>query len=153
MIDQHRIHMRMKLVLETVYLQNVRRGPAGMLRKALRECLPGWAAMGLSFAGDSILEDTTDRNLMGRLIATLKVMGIVVITDFDISKAAKNEYKNATGTSIESRNETATVRRLNHCIECSRNKAANAWYKKELAKIRSHGEHTTFKTKPTYDGI
>lgn len=101
MIYQHRICTRRKPKPKAVYFKYVRSGPIGVLRKALQKRLPGWAVMGLSFPGGSILEVITDRNLRNSLIATLKIMEIVVVTVFNIAKAAKNWDTKARGTSIE----------------------------------------------------
>lgn len=46
--------------------------------------------MALFLVGGAILEAITDRNLKERLVATSKIMGIVVAADFDIIKMAKN---------------------------------------------------------------
>lgn len=115
---------------EAVYYKNVRGGPIGVLQKALHECLPEWAVMDLSFAGDYIFEVITDRDLKERLIATLAIMAIVVVTDLDITKAPKNLDTSATGSSIKTKNETVTIRRLNYCIENCPNTAENVWDKK-----------------------
>lgn len=58
-----------------------------------------------------------------------------------------------TETSIEAKNETATIRRLVHCLENCRNTAANILYNKILVEVRSHSEKTTLITKPTNEEI
>lgn len=62
-----------------LFLKNVRRGPLGVMSKALRIRLPSWALLGIDFVGSSILEVITDKRLEGRVKATLKIMGIIYV--------------------------------------------------------------------------
>lgn len=136
MLDQQQLRFRVEPVPEAVYFKNLRRGPIGSLRRALRKCLPAWAILGLSFVGGSILEIVTDRRQRDRLVTTMKIMGIIEVPNFVIKKAAKAVEGNGGSGSLDSRNETALVRRLNYCIEHSRSFAATRWYERKLAEMR-----------------
>lgn len=72
-----------------VYSKNVIRGPIGALHRALSERLPKWAILGLCFVGGSIKEVVTNVRQKDRLIATVKILGIVVSLSFDIARATK----------------------------------------------------------------
>lgn len=67
-----------------VYFKNIRRGPLGQLRRALRESLPARSVLGLSFIGGPILEVLCDERLQHQFIATLRIAGIRHIPKFDI---------------------------------------------------------------------
>lgn len=59
-----------------MYFKNIRRGPVGLVRKALIHSFPTWTLLGLSFIGGSVLEIITDVRLRNRLVATLNIMRI-----------------------------------------------------------------------------
>lgn len=116
-----------------VYFKNVRRGPVGRIRTALRECLPSWAILGLDFVGASVLEIVMDGKLKHRTVATLRMMGIMEIKDFDILE--KNVTIPRTGDSQrdqKKRNLEMAVHRLRKNVDKTRNKWAIEWYKSKL---------------------
>lgn len=76
-----------------LYFKNVRRGLLELIRSSLRECLLSWAILGLDFNGTSVLEISLDERLKDRTVATLKMIGIMVIQNFDILAAAASKSK------------------------------------------------------------
>lgn len=67
-----------------VYFSKVRRGLVGRIRKALRECPPSWTTLRLGFVGSLVLEVVMDGKVKDRTVATLKMIVIMEINDFDI---------------------------------------------------------------------
>lgn len=63
----------------------------GAIRNALRQNLPSWAFLGLTFIIGSVLEVITDGRLKQRLVATLRLLGIREIPDLNIYKPAKKK--------------------------------------------------------------
>lgn len=121
-----------------LYFKNVRRGPLGLVRNALRESLPSWALLGLDFVGASVLEIITDEKLKDRTIATLKMMGITVIPGFDIlEKAASVPKPGETPAERSQRNLRTAAYRLQKNVEKARNRWATKWYQNKLQETHA----------------
>lgn len=138
-----------------LYFKNVRRGPLGVIRKALRECLPTWALLGLDFVGNSIMEVVTDDRLKARVIATMKLMGILNVPDLDVFESALRTHKtDDPNNERKMRNLTAAVRRFEKNTERAKNQWAVAWYKAQLeqAKMRLQSVANTVQPQTT-DGV
>lgn len=135
-IDQNNMRTRMLPKPVAAYFKNVRRGPIGTLRKALRDCLPAWALLGLCFVGGSVLEIITNQRQKDRLTATLRMMGISEIPNFDITSLTKKPQAEGRNESNTVRNIEAAIRRLEHCSKTCRIEAAMGWYTKKLTEMR-----------------
>ena len=72
---------------EAVYFGGIPRGPIGKLRRALRNALPKWAILSISFIGDSVTEILCHKALVQRLIATLKFMKFRHLKNYDPTSA------------------------------------------------------------------
>lgn len=72
-----------------VYFKDVQRSPFRTLRKALRDCLPAWTGLGLCFVRGSVLEIVMDLKQEDRLRATLRMMRISEIPNFDITSTTE----------------------------------------------------------------
>lgn len=131
-IGQQHMRVRPETKPTAVYFKNVRRRPIGVLIRALSKCLPGWAILGLCFAGGSILKVITDVRQKIRLTVTIKIMGIVEVPDFDIAKSTKKRQIGENQVSPEDRSELPLNRRIKYCIENCRNTAAKSWYANKL---------------------
>lgn len=46
-----------------IFLKHVKRGPIGVVQRALRECLPSWALLGIDFIGYLIIEIIAEKKL------------------------------------------------------------------------------------------
>lgn len=88
-IDQPHMRVQPEHRPTEVYFKAIRKGPSGILRRALSKCLPSWAVLGLCFVGGSILKVIADVRHIHRLTGTLKVMEIIEVHKFDIEKAAR----------------------------------------------------------------
>lgn len=116
-----------------LYFKNVKRGPLGMVRKALRECLPSWALLGLDFVGNSIMEVVTDNQLAARVITTMKMIGIIHVPTFDVFEAAlRSHKKDDPNNERKRRNLTAAVHRFKKNAERAKNQWSLGWYKTQL---------------------
>lgn len=104
-----------------VYFKNDRRGPIGILRRALRESLPAWALLGIGFVGGSVLEVVTDRRMKPRLIATLHLMGILELPNFDIFTNATKKSTNNHRPLGDDRNLEMAQKRLEPYAIVTRN--------------------------------
>lgn len=123
--------------ITAVYFKNIRRGPIGTIRQALRECLPSWALLGLSFIGSSILEILTDERLTERLIGTLKLMGISHVPDFDVYGGAPRRVQDTSGHRDENKHTIELViRRMTANIRVTLNKYAKEWYETMLRNAK-----------------
>lgn len=71
-------------VVVPVYFRTVWRGSISPIRQALKECSATWALTGMSFVGASVLEILTNRMLKEGLIATMTLIGINQVRNFDI---------------------------------------------------------------------
>lgn len=149
--------------VEAVYFKNIVRAPIGRVRAALRESLPSWALLGLSFVGGSVLEILTDKRLKPRLVATLKVMNVIEINDFDIlGNGTKKETHGKSEKELALLNANAANGRLEKCIQTCRNEFANQWYQNESKRVNDrlselldgqpHGNETC-QTEPDKDGF
>ena len=72
---------------EAVYFGGIPRGPIGKLRRALRNALPKWAILSISFIGDSVTEILCHKALVQRLIAALKFMKFRHLKNYDPTSA------------------------------------------------------------------
>lgn len=106
-LDQQQTRVRMELRPTAACFKNVQRGPIGVIRRTLSECFPMWSILGLCFMGGSILEVVTNIRQKNRLTATLKIMGIVEVPDFDIAKATKKRQMGQKTGDAEDRNPLA----------------------------------------------
>lgn len=88
--DSQNIRVRNEPEPIAVYFKNFTRGPLGILRKALRECVPECTTFGVCFVGGFTLEIITDARQENCLTLTLKIMGITEVSNFDVFKGAKN---------------------------------------------------------------
>lgn len=120
-----------------LYFKNIRRGPLGAIRHALRECLPSWALLGLDFVGSSILELVTGQNLKHRVIATMRMMGIEEIKDFDVMTSAARSHKGGESRSdLKKRNLKSAAHRFERNANNSKNQWAARWYRKQLEEAQ-----------------
>lgn len=120
-----------------LYFKNIRLGSLGMIRKALRECLPSWALLGLDFVGSSILEVVTDQNLKDRVVATMKLIGIAHIPKFDVFESAlrshQSKEKRADNTK---RNLDAAIYRFQRNVGKAKNHWALSWYELQVEEAQ-----------------
>lgn len=72
------------------------------MRRALSDCLRSWPLLRIDLVGSSVLENVTDINLRDRIVATMSVMGIDAVKDFDVLEAAVSRRQNR---------ESSTMRR------------------------------------------
>lgn len=121
--------------VEAFYFKNIRRSPLGKLRAGLRESLPPWALLGLSFVGGSVLEILCDQRLQHQLIATLKIAGIQNIKSFNIMNDGLKK-ESAHRKSVLN-NLKAARKRLEHCANKSRNAFAKEWYTDKEERVKS----------------
>lgn len=124
------------------YFTNIRRGPVGLVRKALSASLPQWALLGISFVGGSVLEIITDKRLKDRLVATLAMMNIKEIPDMNILKPTVT--KKEVNADQETRKKSGlqyAQRRITKCLQTARSNAARKWYEETLAKINTELGH------------
>lgn len=121
-----------------VYFKNVRRGPIGAIRTALRASLPSWALLGIGFIGGSVLEIVTDVRLKTRLVATLKIMGIDEIRGFDVLSGGikKGDASDGKKEHMTKNLETA-IKRLSTYVKQNRCEYATRWYKGMLQKAKT----------------
>ncbi|MEM1009160.1 MAG: hypothetical protein AAGJ35_09155, partial [Myxococcota bacterium] len=66
-----------------VYLGGIPRGPIGKLRAMLRQCLPKWSVLNISFIGNSATELLCHDPLVDNLIADMKLLGYRHIPNYD----------------------------------------------------------------------
>lgn len=92
-----------------VYYQNVNRVPIRPIRQALRECLPTWALLRMSFIGSSVLEIFARWRLKERLIGKLKVLGIEQIENFDSFNTAPGTRTNVETAEMGKKKEICFV--------------------------------------------
>lgn len=64
----------------------------------LRQSLPSWAVLSLNIVGRSVLEVITDLCFRGRVIDTLRMIGIMRVPDFDFYGATKKRHGAGTTT-------------------------------------------------------
>ncbi len=121
--------------VEAFYFRNIRRSPLGRLRAALRQSLPAWAILGLSFIGGSVLEVLCDCRLQHQLIATLKIAGIQNIKLFDILNDGLKREGNHQQNPLN--NLRAARRRLGQCAHKARNVFAKEWYTNQEHRVRT----------------
>lgn len=136
-LDTNKIRVLKEPETTAVYFKNIRQGPLGVLRAALRECLPSWAVLGLGFIGSSVLEIITDARLKSRLIATLNAMGVQEIPNFDMFYAGlKRASTGEPGGSAQASNLMAAIRRLTVCTSQFRSQYAKLWYNDKLKEAQ-----------------
>lgn len=115
----------------------VRRGPFGLIRRALRRCLPSWAFFGLDFISAAGLEIVTDARLEDRVVTTLQVVSISQITEFDLFKTA---LKSRTGVVSQEekkrKNLEVTAYRLQKNVTEAKNKWAAKWYERMVQEAK-----------------
>lgn len=133
-LEQTGICQKAEPNLIPVYFSNVKRGPINVLRKALRESLPSWSVVGLSFIGGSVLEVLTDRRLKDRLVTTLQAMGLKEIINFDLFKINYHWKKTDTekAREDEKRQLERALYRLKGCLKYSGYGPAHRWYKQKV---------------------
>lgn len=135
-----------------VYFKSIRRGPIGSIRRALRQSLPSWALLVISFVGGSVLEIVTDIQLEERLTATLKLMGIEQIRKFDLHGQGKRNKSGMDDHTGSNHNERMVIRRMKACINTSRSAQARYWYRKQLDKEKEKLLQTNKKSKKAKKG-
>lgn len=137
-----------------VYFRGIRRGPLGTVRSALRESLPGWALLGLSFVGNSILEIVTDRRQKDHLTATLSKLGVHEVKEFDIIKQGmKKREPNVTEAEATKENIQRAISRLSRCAATCKGEAVRGWYGKMLMEAkRSMAELSNSESTSNGDG-
>lgn len=92
-----------------LYFTSIRRGPIGVLRAALRQSLPSWALLGISFVGGIFLEIITDHQLADRFIAILEMLEITMIPNYDIySQITKRTVPRTKPTNISRRRKMSS---------------------------------------------
>ena len=117
-----------------LYFKNIRRCRIGVLRAALRQSLPSWAVIGLSFVGGSILELLCDSKLEHRVIHMMKVVNIRQVKGFNIlTDGVKKETEK---DQSHKRNVEAAKKRFERCIETSRSEYAKEWYAQQVQKCK-----------------
>lgn len=67
-----------------VYFKNVRCEPLDFIRYTILESLQSWAILELDFVGALVLEIVLVENLKERTVATLRMLAIAVVTNFNI---------------------------------------------------------------------
>lgn len=116
-----------------VYFRNIRRGPIGAIRQALRYCLPSWPLLGLGFVGESILEVITDDRLSKRLTGTHKLMGISHVPQFDIYECAPSPEQVPRDSPNQKRiGIELVIRRMKANLRVTLNSFARSWYESTL---------------------
>ena len=115
--------------LESVYFGRIRRGPVGQLRKALRECLPSSAVVGISFIGSSLCEILTDARMKDRLVRTMKALGFSEEDSFDpYGDAMKKERVLKNQGDRRRLNLEACAARWNRAAQGTLHLDARKWY-------------------------
>lgn len=84
-----------------MYFSNIPRGPIGALKKAIYECLPKWAILGVSFIAASDTEILCHAPLVDRLVATLQFFRHRHLPDYEPTKMANSEDPPATQRSYK----------------------------------------------------
>lgn len=138
-----------------VYVRNIKKGPIGAIRNALRHNLPIWALLGLRFIGGSVLEIIKDARQKPRLVATLQVIGVREIKEFNVFESAIRKKHNEEGEKqVKIRNIETTIGRVGACEKSSQSQAAKRWYQRtgEEAKHRLKSLRTVLSEELTADG-
>lgn len=139
------------------YFKNIKRGPIGTIRKALREWLPRWALLRISFIGGSVVESITDWRVKDRLVATLEMMNITEVKDFNIFDNTKDRRTHS--SQVTTRHTTAeetVLNRMEKCIATIRNlfpisgtKSKNKLPSRKLAKPMENHDRREVETAGT----
>lgn len=124
-VQPNRAPVQIKPVPIAVYFGGVPRGPIGALRRALLLALPNWAALHLSFIGNTALEVLCHKPLVPRLVAVMKAHSFRHLELFDPAKSI------AGGEARLKANRQACLRRWAFNAENTRSPAAEAWYKEQ----------------------
>lgn len=117
----------------------------GVLRRALRVCLPSWAILQFDFIGSVIMENVTDDLLNDRVRSKLKMLGIAEVKKFYMtSLTLKRADKSERAKHHLKRNMQVAIHRLVGNVTKGMNRWANGWYKdqsniakKKLAEINA----------------
>lgn len=116
-----------------VYFKNMHRGSIGVIHQTLRECLPNWALLGISFVSASVMEVVTDRSLNQRLFATLVMIGVKELQNYDIfGEAMMKNNQNTANTKRKKQNMEPVIRRMNANL-----KYCGSRYEKRGTRLKS----------------
>lgn len=119
-----------KPTIVPIYFKNIKRCRIGPLRAALRQILPSWAVLGLSFVGGSILEVLSDIKLESRVVHLMKVINVRQVRGFNILRdGVKKEVKE---DDVYLKNVQAAKRRFARCIQTCRSEYAKDWYSRQV---------------------
>jgi len=133
MPDQAGVRAKKEPRVTAVYLKNVQGGPIGTVRRSLRESLPSWALLGLSFLGGSILEVVTADAQKARLVHTMRLMGIQELTAFSIFDDSLKKLKSGIHNDERTRRNVEKVQqRMRKIISGSQSMYAWRWYDQQL---------------------
>lgn len=137
-----------------LYFKNIKRCRIGGIRAALRETLPSWAVLGLSFVGGSILEVLCDEKLQRRLVYTLALVNIRQVKNFDVLKDGVKHLKNDKLSKIK--NIDGAKRRLERCVTTTTSQYAREWYINQVARcaqiLEEEQQHKETVNKTNTDG-
>ncbi|MEM1007933.1 MAG: hypothetical protein AAGJ35_02915 [Myxococcota bacterium] len=117
-----------------VYFGGIPRGPIGKLRAMLRECLPKWSVLNISFIGNSATKLLCHEPLVDNLAAGMKLLGYRHLPNYDPVR--------------EMNTDAATLRGRANCYQRWRWGAENAfsevsreWFAKKMDEMaKSHPE-------------
>lgn len=121
-----------------VYFKNARRVPHSLIRQALHASLPSWAMLRLDFIGSSVLEVSMDEKLKDRAVATLKMMRIAMIPNFNALDASVSRPRaGKQPEASKEQNLCIAVRRFQKNIDNAQNRWAAKWYAESLQAANS----------------
>ena len=83
-----------------VYFGGIPRGPVGKLRKMLRECLPKWSILNISFIGNSVTEILCHEPMLDHLVGGLKLLGYRHIPSYDPVREMNTDAATLRGRTI-----------------------------------------------------
>ena len=111
-----------------VYFGGVPRGPIGKLRAELRNCLPKWSILHLSFIGNSATEILCHEPLVDKLVGGMKLLGFRHMPNYNPLK--------------EKNTDDATLRGKVNCYnrwrwgaESSYSEVSRQWFKEQMEQL------------------
>lgn len=113
----------------TAYFAGVERGRISHFKQCLLEngSLPRWSLLGISFIGASLVEIVCHAPLLDRLIATMKILGVTHLANFDPTKNSKN--------STQVNAQRACHRRWMKCAERTNINKIKSFYLKQAENL------------------
>lgn len=125
-VQERSAPVEMKPVPTAVYFGGVPRVPIGALRRALLLALSGWAALHLSFVGNSALKVLCHKPLVHRLVAVMKSHKFLHLELFDPAKPLSG------GDSRLKMSREAWLRRWSYNDVNTTSPVAREWYKQQF---------------------